>query len=67
VAIDSYKLLRRDTQGKRGEGITLYIRKGIECEELPMKNGQEQVESLWVREMATKGDLWLGSTILQAT
>lgn len=46
MAIDRYKLLRGETRGKRGEGITLYIREGM-CEEQSVKNDQEQVESIW--------------------
>ena len=34
VAINSYKLFRKDRQRRRGGGITLYIKKGIGCEEL---------------------------------
>ena len=56
VAINDYKLLRR--QGRRGGGVAIYIRKGIECEELLLKNSHEQVKSLWVKEIkAEKGAL----------
>jgi len=36
--------------GKEGKerDIAIYNRKGIECEELSLKNSHEQVESLWV-------------------
>jgi len=43
------RLFRRDRQGKRGEGVALYIKKRIQCEELYLKNGHKQVESLWLR------------------
>lgn len=46
VAIDGYRLSRRDSQGRRGGGIALYVRKQIECEELSLKNCYEQVKSL---------------------
>jgi len=46
MAIDGYRLFRRDRQGKKCGGIVLYIKKSIQCEELSLKNGHEQVESL---------------------
>ena len=56
---DGYKLFRR------GESVALYIKERIECEELSLKNGHKQVESLWVtvRVRSNKGRLvvW-GST-----
>jgi len=33
VAIEVYKLFRRDRRGRRGGGIAIYTRKEIECEE----------------------------------
>ncbi|GAB0206445.1 hypothetical protein GRJ2_003110100 [Grus japonensis] len=46
----------------RGGGVTLYIKKWIECEELSLKNSHEQVESLWVRirDRGNKGNLVVG-------
>lgn len=60
--IKGYKLFRRDRQGKRGGGVTLYIKRWIECEELPLKNSHKQVESLWVkiRDRTNKGHLMVG-------
>jgi len=49
MAIDGYRLFRRDRWGKRGGGIALYIKKSIQCEELSLKNSHEQLESLWIR------------------
>ena len=46
VAIDGYRLFRRDRRGRRGGGVALYVKKWIDCEELSLKNGHEQVESL---------------------
>ena len=64
---DSYKLLRRDRWGRRGESVALYIKEEIKCEELSLKNGHEQVESLWVTETeATKGHLWFGGPLQAA-
>jgi len=56
VAIDG------DRWGKRGEGIALYIKNSIQCEELSLKNSHEQVKSLWVRtgDRGKKGNLALG-------
>ena len=48
VAIDSYKQFRRNRQVRRGGGVAIYIRKGIECEELSLKNSHEQVKSVRV-------------------
>jgi len=62
VAINGYRLFRRDRQGKRGGGIALCIKKSIRCEELSLKNTQKQVESLWVRirDRGEKGNLVVG-------
>jgi len=59
VAIDGYRLFRRDRQGRRGRGLALYIKKWIECEELCLKNSHKQVESLQVRirDQGNKGNL----------
>jgi len=57
--IEGYKLFRRYRQGRRGEGLALYFNKWIDCEELPLRNSNDQVESLWVkiREETSKGRL----------
>jgi len=44
VAIDGYRLFRRDRRGKTGRGIAVYLKKWIEHEELSLKNSHEQVE-----------------------
>ncbi|XP_035169883.1 uncharacterized protein LOC118159406, partial [Oxyura jamaicensis] len=49
VAVDGYKLFRRDRRGRRGGGVALYVRKWIDCEELCLRNSHDQVESLWVK------------------
>jgi len=36
MAIDGYRLFRRDRRGKRSGGIALYIKKSIQCEELSL-------------------------------
>ncbi|PKU42055.1 hypothetical protein llap_7636 [Limosa lapponica baueri] len=62
VAIDGYKLFRRDRQGRRGRGVALYVKERIEGEEMSLKNSQEEVESLWVgtRDRGNKGNLVVG-------
>jgi len=62
VAINDYKLFRRERRGKKGGGIALYIRKSIQCEELSLKNSHEQIKSLWVRirDRGNKGHLVVG-------
>jgi len=40
VAINSYKLFRRDRCGRSCEGFAIYTRKRIECEELPIKKSR---------------------------
>jgi len=49
VAVDGYRLFRRDRRGRRGRGIALCVKKGIEYAELSLTNRHKQVESLWVR------------------
>ncbi|PKU44695.1 rna-directed dna polymerase from mobile element jockey-like [Limosa lapponica baueri] len=34
AAIDGYKLFRRSSRGRRGDGVALYVREGYECQEL---------------------------------
>ncbi|PKU36968.1 hypothetical protein llap_12730 [Limosa lapponica baueri] len=50
VAIEGYKLFRRDRQGRRGRGVALYVKEWIECEEMSLKpslgSDEERVESL---------------------
>ncbi|PKU37652.1 rna-directed dna polymerase from mobile element jockey-like [Limosa lapponica baueri] len=60
AAMDGYKLFRRDRQGRRGEGVALYIRECFDCIELD--SSDDRVECLWVRMKgkANKGDFVLG-------
>ncbi|XP_014813222.1 PREDICTED: uncharacterized protein LOC106897227 [Calidris pugnax] len=62
VAINGYKLFRRDRSGRRGGGVALYVKKWLECEELLLKSSHDQVESLWVgiRDWDNKGSLVVG-------
>lgn len=41
--------VQRDRQGRRWGSAALYIKKRIKYGELSLKNGQEPIESLWVR------------------
>ena len=52
----------RTVQGRKGGGVAFYVREWIDCEELPLRNTQEQVESLWVRirDRTNKGQLVIG-------
>ncbi|PKU39070.1 nedd4-binding protein 2-like 2 [Limosa lapponica baueri] len=61
VAIEGYKLFRRDRQGRSGRAVALYVKEWIECK-MSLKNSQEEVESLWVgiRDRGNKGNLLVG-------
>lgn len=48
MTIGSYKLFRKDRK-RRGRGVALSVKIGIECEELSLKNDHKQVKSLYVR------------------
>jgi len=41
VALDGYRLFRRDRQGRRAGGVALYIKKTLQSEELFLKNSHE--------------------------
>jgi len=45
-AVDGYKLFKRHRQGRRGRGVAIHGKKWVDCTELPLKNSDEQVESL---------------------
>jgi len=62
IGIEGYKLFRRDRQERKGGGVARYIREGIDCEEMPLRNKHEQVESLWVKvnDHTNKGQLVVG-------
>lgn len=47
--IEGYKLFRKDKQDRRGMGVALYLKKCIDCKELPLRNSRDQVESFWVK------------------
>jgi len=47
VAMDGYKLFRRDRQGKRGSEVALPVGDCFDCIEL--NNSDDKVECLWVK------------------
>ncbi|KAK4813827.1 hypothetical protein QYF61_001831 [Mycteria americana] len=47
AAMDGYKLFRRDRRGRRGGGVALYVREGLDS--LELDDGDDRVECLWVR------------------
>lgn len=58
--MDGYRLFKRDRQGRKGGGVTLYVKKECECMEI--NDGDDRVESLWVRikAKANKTDIIMG-------
>ena len=58
--MDGYRLFKRDRQGRKGGGVTLYVKKECECMEI--NDGDDRVESLWVRikAKANKTDIIVG-------
>ncbi|PKU42932.1 rna-directed dna polymerase from mobile element hypothetical protein [Limosa lapponica baueri] len=63
VGIEGCKLFRRDRRGRRGGGVTLYVKEWIECEEMSPKpspeSDEEIVESLWLVEEPTRREALL--------
>lgn len=49
ILIKDYKLFRKDRQGRRCGVVVLYVKKWIDCQELPLRNSYKQVESLLVK------------------
>ena len=45
--MDSYRLFRRDRQGRRGGGAALYVRERCDCTALTVSD--DMVDNLWVR------------------
>ncbi|GAB0204588.1 hypothetical protein GRJ2_002924400 [Grus japonensis] len=61
VRMEGYRLFRKDRQGRRGGGVTLYVNDQLECMELHMGMDEEPTKSLWVR---IKGRAGTGDTIV---
>jgi len=49
------RLLRKDRQGRRGRGLTVYVNDQLECMELRLGLNEEPTESLWVRIKGRSG------------
>ncbi|GAB0181616.1 annexin A13 [Grus japonensis] len=49
VGMEGYRLFRKDREGRRGGGVTLYVNHQLECMELHLGMDEELTESLWVR------------------
>ncbi|GAB0200487.1 hypothetical protein GRJ2_002514100 [Grus japonensis] len=62
VGMEGYRLFRKDRQGRRGGGVTLYVNDQLECMELHLGMDEEPTESLWVRikGRAGTGDIIAG-------
>ncbi|KAJ7423507.1 mitochondrial fission process protein 1 [Pitangus sulphuratus] len=45
--LNGYTLFRRDRQGRKGRGVSLYLIEGLECMELTTDT--DTIESLWVK------------------
>ena len=60
AATDSYRLFRRDMQGRKGDGVALYVRECFDC--LELDDGNDRVECLWarIRGKASKAGIMLG-------
>ncbi|GAB0209691.1 hypothetical protein GRJ2_003434800 [Grus japonensis] len=61
VGMEGHRLFRKDRQGRRGGGITLYVNDQLECMELHLGMEEELTESFWVR---IKGRAGTGDTIV---
>lgn len=59
AAVKGYKLFRRGRQGRRCGGVVLYVKKGTDCKELPLRNSYKQTKSLWIKikDQTDKGHL----------
>ncbi|GAB0204229.1 cAMP-dependent protein kinase inhibitor alpha [Grus japonensis] len=49
VGMEGYRLFRKDRQGRKGGGVTLYINDQLECMELHLGMDEKLTKSLWVR------------------
>ncbi|GAB0203375.1 hypothetical protein GRJ2_002803100 [Grus japonensis] len=62
AGMEGYRLFRKDRQGRRGGGVTLYVNDQLECMELHLGMEEEPTKSLWVRikGRAGAGDITAG-------
>ncbi|CAM5117140.1 unnamed protein product [Natator depressus] len=61
TVMDGYKLFRKDTQGRKGGGVALYVREQYDCSELQYETA-EKPECLWIkfRSVSNKSDVVVG-------
>jgi len=45
AVIHGYKPFRRDRQGRRGPGVSFFVKKDTDCTEISLKNSNAQFES----------------------
>ncbi|GAB0203231.1 hypothetical protein GRJ2_002788700 [Grus japonensis] len=57
VGMEGYRLFRKDGQGRRGGGVTLYVTDQLECMELHLGMDEEPTESFWVRILGRATDI----------
>ena len=62
IAMDGYKLFRKDRQGRRGGGVALYIKENLECIKVDYGACKCSIECLWVKVkgVISKQDLTVG-------
>jgi len=60
ATMDGYELCRKYSQGRRGSGVTLYVRECFDC--LELDDREDRVECFWVRirGKANKADVMVG-------
>ncbi|KAK4810629.1 hypothetical protein QYF61_007366 [Mycteria americana] len=63
VAMDGYKLFRRDRRGRRGGGVALYVRECLDS--LELNDGDDRVECLWPPELEDRDGYQNGAPIIQ--
>ena len=77
VAMDGYRLFRKDRPGRQGEGVAIYVRDRLESMELCLGGGDQRVcgrglkeEQLWgtllwgsVTDLLIKRTLWMKHSI----
>ena len=61
--MDGYKLFRRETQGRKGGGVDLYIKLCFDVEELGVGNDKVKCLWLWIGGKACRGDILWESVI----
>jgi len=68
IGMGGYRLFRKDRQGRRGGGVTLYVKDQLECMELRLGMDEEPIDSLWIKIKGRAGT-WqhYSGSLLQAT